>query len=248
MGGISATIIVCNEESRIRECLESIRWVDEIVVSDTGSTDRTKDICREYGAKVYEDEWLGFGRQKNLCQERASKRWILNIDADERVTPGLREEILTVVKEGEHAGYYIPRKNFFGKRWMKRCGWYPDYNLRLYRKDLGRFRERYVHESVAVEGTTGYLKNPLEHYTYRDISDYLSRMERYSTLAAKEMFEEGRTAGAFDILLRPQATFFKMYFLKLGFLEGMPGLVLSALYSCYTLAKYVKLWEMRRGF
>lgn len=247
MEKISVTIIVLNEERNIRECMEGLGWADEVIVSDSGSTDATVEICRGYGAKVFNDEWLGFGRQKNLCAGRAANNWILNIDADERVTPELKEEIVRAADKGKCAGYYVPRRNYFGDRWIRRCGWYPDYTLRLYRKDAGRFLERGVHESVTMEGARGHLKNPLIHKTYRDVSDYLVRMERYSTLAAAEMMKEGKTAGVLDILFRPPFTFFKMFVLKLGFLEGVAGIVLSILYASYTLAKYAKLWEMGRG-
>lgn len=247
MEKVSVTIIVLNEEDHIRECLESVKWADEVLVSDSGSIDRTVEICREYGAKVFSDQWLGFGRQKNLVGDRAGNSWILNIDADERVTPELKEEILRAIGSGDNAGYYLPRKNYFGDRWIRHCGWYPDNNLRLYRKDRGRFLDRYVHESVAVNGPKGYLKNPLIHRTYRDVSDYLSRMQRYSTLAAEEMLNQGKNAGVMDILLRPPFTFFKMYILKLGFLDGAEGAILSILYASYTLAKYAKLREIKKG-
>lgn len=245
MEKISVTIITLNEEANIRDCLESVRWADEIIVSDSGSADRTVEICREYGAKVSIDAWQGFGKQKNLCGDKARNKWILNIDADERVTPELREEISRTV-DGDKAGYFIPRKNYFGDKWIKHSGWYPDHNLRLYRKDLGRFLDRYVHESVAVNGPKGYLKNPMVHRTYRDVSDYLARMEKYSTLAAEEMLNTGKNAGIIDILLRPPFTFFKMLILKRGFLDGTAGVILSILYSSYTLAKYAKLWEMKK--
>lgn len=247
MEKISVTIIALNEQANIGDCLESVRWADEIIVSDTGSTDATADICRQYGAKVYVDKWLGFGAQKNLCAARARNNWVLNIDADERVTPELKEEIDRAAASGGGCGYYIARKNYFGARWIRHCGWYPDYNLRLYRKDAGRFSERQVHEAVSVNGPTGRLKSPMVHRTYKDVSDYLLRMQRYSTLAALEMVKEGRSAGILDLALRPPFTFFKMYVLKGGFLDGYPGIILSALYSCYTLSKYAKLWELRRG-
>ncbi|MBI5562256.1 MAG: glycosyltransferase family 2 protein [Deltaproteobacteria bacterium] len=245
--GLSVTVICLNEEANIGACLESVKWADEIVVSDSGSTDKTLEICAHYGAKVSSDAWLGFGAQKNLCAARAGNEWILNIDADERVTPGLRREIEEAMEDAGKAGYYVPRKNYFGERWIRRCGWWPDYNLRLYRKTSGAWVERAVHESVEVEGATGRLKNPLEHRTYRDVADYLQRMQRYSTLAAAQMRGEGKKAGVSDMLLRPPFTFFKMYVLKLGFLDGVHGIMLSALYASYTLAKYAKLWEMDKG-
>lgn len=247
MENITVTIIALNEEENIRECLESVKWADEIIVSDSGSGDRTAEICREFGAKVYFDAWSGFGKQKNLCAGRTRNNFILNIDADERITRELKDEILKAVGSGDKAGYYIPRMNFFGERWIRHCGWYPDYNLRLYRKDMGGFSERRVHESVIVDGPKGYLKNPMVHRTYRDISDYLKRMERYSTLAARQMLEDGKGAGLIDMSLRPPFTFFKMFVLKRGFLEGATGFVLSALYAFYTFVKYAKLRELTRG-
>lgn len=245
MEKVSVTIIALNEEENIRDCLESVSWADEIIVSDSGSTDRTVDICKAFGAKVHQDEWLGFGAQKNLCASRAANAWVLNIDADERVGPELREEIREVMSgSGGKVGYFIPRKNFFGKRWIRHCGWYPDHNLRLYRKDAGAFSDRRVHEAVDATGPVGYLRNPLVHLTYRDVSDYLSRMDRYSTLAAEEMHARGKSSRVTDLVFRPPFTFFKMFILRRGFLEGTFGVMLSALYSCYTLAKYVKLWEL----
>ncbi len=247
MKKITVTIITLNEEANIAECLESVKWADEIIVSDSGSRDRTAEICTRYGAKVYADRWLGFGHQKNLCQERAANTWILNIDSDERVTPGLAEEISALPDGTDKSGYLIPRKNFFGARWVKYCGWYPDYNLRLYRKDRGRFNKRDVHEAVELRGAKGYLKKPLIHKTYRDVEDYLNRMERYATLSAKEMAREGRSAGPAALILRPLFTFLKMFFLRKGFLEGFFGLRLSKLYAQYTFRKYKKLREMNKG-
>jgi len=247
MEKISATIITLNEEDNIRDCLESLKWADEILVSDSGSTDTTAEICREYGATVYTDSWLGFGRQKNLIAARAKNNWVLNIDADERVTPELKDELLRASASGGADGYYIARKNYFGQRWIRHCGWYPDYNLRLYRKDRGAFSERSVHEAVEVKGKRARLKNHFIHYTYRDVADYLDRMQRYSTLAAKDMFEKGKKAGATDLLLRPPFTFFKMFVIKGGFLDGTAGAVLSFLYAAYTLSKYAKLWEMQNN-
>jgi glycosyltransferase involved in cell wall biosynthesis len=244
---ISVTIITLNEEENIRDCLKSVKWADEIIVSDSGSTDATREICGEFGAKVFTDEWHGFGKQKNLCEERASGQWILNLDADERVSSELASEICSTVEKKAYDGYYIARKNYFGSRWIKRCGWYPDYNLRLYRKGASRFAEIKVHEAVILKANKGYLKNHIEHFTYRSISDYLKRMDRYSTLAAEQLYSDGKKATPFDVFLRPQFTFFKMYVLRLGFLEGVHGLILSLLYSFYTMAKYAKLWEMNHA-
>lgn len=244
---ISVIIITLNEEDQIRPCLESVKWADEVVVCDSGSTDKTLEVCREYTDRAYVDEWQGFGAQKNLCLDRASHPWVLSLDADERVTPPLRAAIERVLEdEGALDGYYIPRKNFFLGHWIRHCGWYPDYVLRLFRREKGGFTERAVHETVKVHGKVGYLEEPLEHYTYRSISDYLERMDRYSSLAAGELYRGGRKAGPLDLLLRPPFTFLRMYLLQGGFLEGWRGLLLAGLYACYTFAKYTKLWEMER--
>ncbi len=246
MSKVSVTIITLNERENIAECLASVAWADEVIVSDSGSTDGTIEICREHGARVFTDEWLGFGAQKNLCASRAENPWVLNLDADERVTPELAEEIRRVLSNPVNAGYTVPRKNHFGGRWIRHCGWYPDRNLRLYKTDAGGFSDSRVHESVSVDGPVGDLQNPIIHYTYKDVSDYLARMQRYSTLSAADMHARGRRTRATDIPLRPAFTFFKMYVLRRGFLEGGMGLVLSALYASYTAAKYAKLWEMGR--
>ncbi len=245
MDKLSVTVITFNEEKNIRGCLESVRWADELVVVDSGSSDSTLDICREYTDRLFTEAWRGYGRQKNLAADKAANPWILNIDADERVTKGLKQEIEGLFEKGtELDGFYMPRKSFFLGKWIKHGGWYPDYNLRLFKKGKGRFVERDVHETVELDGRAGYLKKPIEHYTYNSISDYLLRMDRYSTLAAGELKKKGRSINISDIIIRPHATFLKMYILKKGFLDGYRGLILSALYSAYTLSKYIKLWEM----
>lgn len=242
---ITVTIITLNEESNIKDCLESVSWADEVLVSDSGSTDATVEICRAHGAKVYIDAWLGYGVQKNLCAKRAHNKWVLNIDADERVSAGLKEEIGRLDYKS-FDGYYIPRKNHFAGKWIRHGGWSPDYNLRLYNKDAGGFGERAVHEAVKVAGHSMYLSNPLVHYTYTGVADYLKRMERYSTLAAEEMNKSGKKASIIDLTIRPAFTFFKMYVLKLGFLDGATGMTLARLYAMYTHAKYTKLRLMQR--
>jgi glycosyltransferase involved in cell wall biosynthesis len=244
---LSVTIITLNEERNIRPCLESVRWADEIVVCDSGSQDKTLEICREFTDRICVDAWRGFGAHKNLCLDRASHPWILSLDADERVTAGLRRAIEGILAGDAVAdGYYLPRQNYFLGRWMRSSGWYPDHVLRLFKKARGRFRERAVHESVELDGRVEYLQEPLEHRTYTTIHDYLERMDRYSGLAAEELKRAGRRAGLSDLLLRPPFTFLRMYLLRGGFREGWHGLVLAGLYACYTFAKYAKLWDMRR--
>ena len=242
---LSVAIITKNEEENIRDALESVKWANEIVVVDSFSADRTVEICREYTDKVYSFEWAGFSEQKNKAVSMTTNPWILVLDADERVTRELKDEILDVIKDKSSMdGYYLPRKNYFARRWIKRGGWWPDYTLRLFRREKGLFEAREVHESIKVIGSTGYLKNPIEHYTYKDIDDYLKRMQTYSTLAAKELLKKGCRANILDTIFRPPATFFRMFFLQLGMLDGIYGIILAYLYSVYTYKKYSKLRKM----
>lgn len=242
---LSVAIITHNEEDNIRDALESVKWADEIVVVDSFSADRTQEICREYTDKVYSFEWSGFSGQKSRAVSMTTLPWVLVLDADERVTDSLRVEISTLLGDTPSAdGYYVPRKNYFGDRWIKHGGWWPDYTLRLFRREKGVFETREVHEVIKVNGDTGYLKNPLEHYTYKDINDYLERMQKYSALAARELFKKGRRASILDIIFRPVATFSRMFFLQMGMLDGIYGIKLACLYSVYTYKKYLKLREM----
>lgn len=244
---LSVAMITRNEEDNIRDALESVKWAEEIVVVDSFSTDRTTEICRQYTDKVFSVEWAGFSEQKNRAISLTTQPWILVLDADERVTDPLREEIQSLLSNSPPLdGYYVPRKNYFCNRWIRHSGWWPDYSLRLFRREKGRFEEREVHEAVKIDGKRGYLKNPLEHYTYRSIQDYMERMESYSTLAARELLKKGRTAGILDIIFRPAATFCRMYFLQAGFLDGIYGIILAYLYSLYTYNKYSKLKKMQK--
>lgn len=244
---ISATIITLNEEKNIGDCLASLDFVDEIVVVDSGSSDRTGEICRSNPkVRFHHREWEGFGRQKNIAAGLAENDWILNIDADERVSPQLRAAILDAPFE-RFAGFRMARENYFGRRWIRHCGWYPDHNLRLYDRRRGSFGERAVHEAVSCDGPVGTLAGNLVHYTYSGVADYLRRMDRYSTLAAEEVAKSGRMPGAASVFFRPLFTFFKMFVLKKGFLEGYTGLMLSVLYAIYTFAKYAKAREMSRS-
>jgi (heptosyl)LPS beta-1,4-glucosyltransferase len=241
---ISATVIVKNEENNIADCLESLDFVDEIVVVDSGSSDLTGEICQRYpNVRYYEREWEGFGRQKNMAANLAANDWILNVDADERVTSELRSAI-NGADLGRYAGFRMARRNFFAGRWVRYCGWYPDYNVRLYSRKNARFRERAVHEAVECKGLVGLLPGDLLHYTYEGISDYLRRMDRYSSLAAVEIAGKGKVPGWLALVARPLFTFFKMYILKCGFLEGYLGFQLSILYACYTFVKYAKAREL----
>jgi glycosyltransferase involved in cell wall biosynthesis len=249
MSTISVTLIAHNEAANIEACLRSVQWADEIILLDQHSSDGTAEIARKLGATVYQEPWKGYGRQKNSAIEKARGPWILSLDADERVPPELRQEIQDLLRsEPEPRGFFVARKNFFSTRWIRHGGWYPDYNLRLFLKGLGWFQDRTVHESVVLEGKSGYLRHPIEHYTYASISDYVERMNRYSTLAAGELETSGIRPGYRKILFHPPFTFLKMYFLRWGFLDGWPGLFLAISYSYYTFLKYAKLREKTAGW
>jgi len=247
VAGISAILITRDEEGNVADCLASLTFADEIVVVDSGSRDRTEEICRsDPRVRWYSEEWKGYGPQKNSALDKANGRWVFSIDADERVTPELAEEIGALdLDRVPVAGFRVCRRNHFGGRWVRHGGWYPDHVVRFWRREDGRFDGRSVHESVGVEGPVGTLRGELLHFTYRDTADFLERMDRYSTLWARESLRSGRRAGAVDLLLRPPFTFFRMFFLRAGFLDGALGFRLAVLYAKYTRTKYARLAELR---
>jgi glycosyltransferase involved in cell wall biosynthesis len=245
MPRVSVFIIALNQEANIGPCLESAGFADEIVVVDTGSRDRTVELARAYTDRVLESPWLGFAGTKNFALEQTRMEWVFSLDTDERVPPGLREEVRAVVQaDGPASGYRAPRKNYFCGRWIKHLGWYPDYTLRLFRRGQGRFRDREVHEEVEVAGPVSNLKTPLDHYSYNSVSEYVIRMDRYARLAAREMAKNGRRPYPGELLWRPFFTFVNLYFIKRGVLEGSTGLTLSALGSMYNFLKYQYLREL----
>jgi glycosyltransferase involved in cell wall biosynthesis len=245
--GVSAILITKNEERNVAACLASLGFAEEIVVVDSGSTDGTEEICRRNPrVRWYPEEWKGFGAQKNSALEKAGGPWIFSIDADERVTPGLAEEISRLDPgDATYAGYRVPRRSFVGDRWVRHGGWYPDHTIRLWRKDAGRFDDRSVHEAVRVAGPVGTLRGDLLHFTYKDTSDFIERMNRYSSLGAEELLRKGKRVSALDLLVRPSFTFFKMYVLRCGCLDGGLGFRLAVLYAMYTFSKYAKLAELQ---
>ncbi len=245
MAAVSVVVITKNEQKNIRDALSSASFADEIIVLDSFSTDGTVDICREFTDRVFQENWRGFSGQKQRAVELARNDWVFVLDADERITPALAEEIKKLMEAGpETPGYYCPRRNHFMGREIRHGGWYPDYSVRLFDRKRGRFKERAVHEAVKLDGEAGYLKNPMLHFTYDSVSDYILRADKYSTLAAQEMHKEGRRAKTSDLFLRPHMTFIRMYLLKRGFMDGVHGLLLAGLYSYYTFSKYAKLMEM----
>jgi glycosyltransferase involved in cell wall biosynthesis len=248
MPRLSVTVIALNQEANLGPCLETVAFADDLVVVDTGSTDRTLEVARTYTPRVFSSPWLGFGRTKNFALDQAEGDWVFSLDTDERVPPELQAEIQAVLAaDGPLDGYRVPRKNYFCGRWIRHLGWYPDYTLRLFRRGRGRFRDREVHEEVLVDGPVGNFHTPLEHYSYRSVSEYVSRMDRYARLAAQEMAKAGRRPFPGELLVRPLFSFLHLYFIRRGFLEGTPGYTLAVLMSMYKFLKYYYLRELARG-
>lgn len=241
---LSVVVITWNEEERLRGCLESAAWADELVVVDAESRDKTVQIASEFTDHVLVRPWPGFPEQKNFALGQASGEWLLSLDADEEVSPELREEILALLAAGPPCvGYQVPRRNIFWGRWMRHGGLYPDWQLRLFHRGRGHFVARAVHESVEVDGPVGRLRHPLVHRSYRDTTDFLERANRYSSLAAEDWIRRGGRARSTDLVLRPLARFASMYLAKRGFLDGWRGFLLATLYAYYVFIRSVKVWE-----
>ena len=248
MARFSVAVVVLNEEERLRACLESVVWSDELVVVDAGSSDKTVAIAREFTDRVLFRAWDGYGAQKNFALGQCREDWVLSLDADERVSDTLREEIQTILRGGVgEVGFYLPRRNMFQGRWVRHGGLYPDWQLRLFRSGRGAFVERAVHESVRVDGPTGRLRAPLVHESYRSIGDAVARLNRYSDLAASELASAGRGGSLVDLLVRPVWRFVSMYLLRAGFLDGWRGLVLAGLHAHYVFLRAAKVRERRWG-
>jgi glycosyltransferase involved in cell wall biosynthesis len=248
MRRLSAAVITWNEEERLRACLESVAWADEIIVVDAESTDKTVQVAREFTDRIWVRPWPGFVAQKNFALDQAAGEWVLSLDADEQVTPDLRREIEVVLAQGGPCdGYAIPRKNFFWGVWVRHGRLYPDYQRRLFRRGRGRFLERLVHESVEIQGTVGRFESPLLHHSYRNLDEFLQRSNRYSTLAAEEWIRRGVRVSPADLVFRPLGRFLSMYLLHLGFLDGWRGFLLAGLYAHYVFLRTAKVWESRKS-
>jgi (heptosyl)LPS beta-1,4-glucosyltransferase len=242
---VSVTVITKNEAENLGDALASVQWADDIVVVDSQSSDDTVGIARRYTDRVVVREWPGYAEQKNYAASLARNDWILSIDADERVTPALADDIRRVLAAPDAAGYRVARVNFHLGRWVRSTDWYPDYQMRLYDRRTGEWTGRYVHESVTVRGRTETLHGELQHYAYRNISEHLETIDRYTTLAARQMHEAGRRATAFDIVAHPPLAFLRNYVAKRGFREGVAGFTISALNAYYVLLKFAKLRELQ---
>ena len=246
MEKLSVTIITLNEEGKIRDALESVKWADEIVVVDSGSTDKTVEICRGYTDKVFHNDWPGFVAQKNYATDKASHLWILSIDADERVTPELAKEIKDVLKSPKVEAYAIPRRVFYLGRWINYSGWYPDFKTRLFNRNVCRWEGEEVHEELSVKGKTDYLKGDINHLTFDNIAHHIKTMNSYTSLAAME--QKGRAdTSLLHLLFRPFFAFMKSFFMKQGFRDGMPGFIIAVAAACHVFYKYAKLWEHKNN-
>lgn len=245
-GSISAIVVCYNEEERIEACLESLHWCDEIVVVDSFSTDRTPEICRRYTERFLQRAWTGYRDQKAFAHSQASKDWVLLVDSDERVTPELRAEIEAelMLQNGRYAGYAVPRLVYYLGRWWRRGGWYPDYDVRLFRRERATWGGSDPHEKILVDGPIRRLRNPLHHYSYRNIDDHLQRINRFTSISAQELYKRGVRWRLSDALARPVGRFFRSYLLKRGFMEGFAGFYIAATAAVYVFLKYAKLWEL----
>jgi glycosyltransferase involved in cell wall biosynthesis len=243
---LSAILITRNAAAVLEPCLESIAFADEIVVVDAASTDGTLEIAARRGARVVQREWLGFGRQKQFAVEQAKHDWVLCLDADERVSRELAASIQTVLAAPAAPVFRMPRRNRFLGRWLAHGEGYPDWSPRLFNRLNARWSDDLVHEKVLYSVTPGTLKGDLLHDPGDDLSAYLERQNRYTTLAARQAYDLGRSAGVLHLLLSPVVRFFKFYVLRLGFLDGVPGLLHISIGCMNSYLKYAKLIELRR--
>ena len=247
MPKLSVTVVAKNEAADLGAALASVAWADEIVVVDSHSTDETVAVARQYTDRVVVHDWLGHIEQKNYAASLASHDWILSLDADERVTPELATE-LQALKAGERpeAAFRIPRLTWHLGRWIRTTDWYPDYQDRFYDRRRARWTGRYVHEALQADGSRGQLAGEIQHYAYRGIADHLETIDRYTTLAARQMQEDGRRAGLLQLAGHPPLAFLRNYIARGGIRDGVPGFIISSMNAYYVFLKFAKLWELDR--
>jgi glycosyltransferase involved in cell wall biosynthesis len=239
---LSVVIITKNEETNIRECLESVAWVDEIIIVDSGSEDNTIAICKDYTDKIsINDDWKGFGYQKNLALQQATKDWVLSLDADERITSALRIEIENVINNSDYSAFAIPRQAYFLGQAMKHGGWWPDYVVRLFRRNTGVFSEDIVHERILVNDPVQKLSTPLLHYSYINLDQVMVKMNQYSSAGAYKAYRQGKNSSLIKAIAKAKWTFFRAYFLRLGILDGQAGFIAAFSKAEETYYRYLKL-------
>ncbi|MFQ5682110.1 MAG: glycosyltransferase family 2 protein [Candidatus Binatia bacterium] len=243
---ISAIIVCFNEEHNIRDCLESVKWCDEIVVVDSFSTDRTVQICRQYTDRVIQRPWAGYRDQKAFAHSQATSEWVFLVDADEQVSPELRKEIQDALSRfrTRFAAFSVPRLVYYLGRWWWRGGWYPDYDVRVFRRDRATWAGTDPHEKIMINGKVLRLKKSLYHYSYSDIRDHLNRINHFTSVSSRELRGQGRRWAWVDNLCRPAFRFFYFYVWKRGFVEGFAGLFVAATAAIYVFVRYAKLREL----
>lgn len=243
---VSVTIITLNEEKNLPRCLESVKnFADEMVIVDSGSTDRTVEIAKKYGAKIYERKFDNYGNQKNYAVNKANSKWILSLDADEVVTKELAKEIREIIKNSEYNGYLVPRRNILLGKEIKYTRWSPDTHIWLWRKGKGRWKGE-VHEEVVVEGEVGRLNNAKIHYQYETVSEFLEMMNKFTDKMADEMVSKSKKFSYFMMFFAPTLSIGRRFFYKKGFLDGWRGFVLSYLMAIYRMTTWIKVWERQK--
>lgn len=241
---ISAVVMTYNSEKHIADCVKRLMWVDEILVIDSGSIDRTQELAQIAGARVVYNPWPGYAAQRNFCLSLCRNDWVLMVDSDERVSPVLAQEINTVLAEGEPGdivGYSIPTKHYFLGKWMR--GWYPDRHVRLFRRSRGTYPNRRIHEAIQLNGKTACLKMPLYHYSFDNLTCMVEKFNKYSSLAVQEAKHNGEQFSLVKLLTHPLNAFVKMYIIKGGFRDGIAGLVFCVTYGFYVFLKYAKRYS-----
>ena len=249
MPTLSVILITRNEEANLADCLASLEGIaQQIVVVDTNSSDRTLDIAKSYGAVIAQpQDWPGFGPQKNRALDLATGEWVLSLDADERLTPALKSEIVTAIHHSAHVDCFaIPRLSWYCGRFIRHSGWNPDYVDRLFKLGSARFSDDLVHERLIPSGQVAKLENPMLHYSFMDYSQVLQKIDRYSTASAEQAFAQGKTSTPLKAVLHGAWSFFRTYFLQAGFLDGPQGFTLAMSNAQGTYYRYIKLWHLIR--
>jgi glycosyltransferase involved in cell wall biosynthesis len=250
MSRLPLTVLIptYNEERNLPDCLASVAWADEIFVVDSFSSDRSVAIATAAKARVVQHEYVNSAAQKNWAIPQCTHRWVLIVDADERVTPELADEIRALLEAAPpHAAYEISRRTFFFDTEIKHCGWDSDRVTRLFDRERARYPDLEVHADLIVDGSVGHLAHKLDHYTYRTFDDYFEKFRRYTTWSANDLWKRGKRASALSIFVKPTARFFGMYVLKQGFRDGVAGLVACMLGAFSVFGRYAKLWAMQRA-
>ena len=241
---ISVIIITKNEENNIEDCLKSVQWADEIIIVDSESNDTTVEIAGKYTQKIYTRKWEGYSKQKQYALSLASNEWVLSVDADERITVELKDEIQSGLNEN-YDGFRISRRNYFLGKHITGCGWDNDYQLRLFKRSKTTVTDRYVHESFEVKGKIGQLDNRIDHYSYRTLKDAIAKMNNYSTLEARQKYKNKKVI-PIDFLTHPASAFLQYFVVRKGYRDGKYGLMVSLLHAMTNMQIYMKIWELRK--